>query len=182
MNRTKPFSISKWKVQEAWQRVKGNGGSAGIDKMSIDAFELDLKKNLYKIWNRLSSGTYFPPPVKRVEIPKSDGKMRPLGIPTVGDRVAQMAVKLEIESQWDSEFHPSSFGYRMGKSAHDAIAQARSNCHKHKWVIDLDIKGFFDNIDHTLMLKAIDKQNPPKWVRLALVRWLKADVMYPDGS
>ncbi|SET65833.1 reverse transcriptase domain-containing protein [Thorsellia anophelis] len=107
--------------------------------------------------------------------------MRPLGIPTVGDRVAQMAVKLEIEQQWDVKFHVSLFGYRQGKSAHDAVAQARSNCFKYKWVVDLDIKGFFDNIDHELMLKAIDQQNPPKWVRLALVRWLKADVMYPDG-
>lgn len=182
VSKAKPFLISKRKVVEAWLCVKRNQGTHGIDGVTLKDFEQNLKDNLYKIWNRLSSGTYFPPPVKRVEIPKSDGKVRPLGIPTVADRVAQMTVKREIEAQWDVKFHRSSFGYRRGKSAHEAVAQAKMNCFKYKWVVDLDIKGFFDNINHDLMIKAIDKQHPPKWVRLALTRWLKADTILPDGS
>ena len=156
MDKAKPFNIDKTLVWQAWLAVKANQGSAGIDGVTLSDFERDLSKNLYKIWNRISSGCYMPPPVKRVEIPKSDGKTRPLGIPTVSDRVAQMTVKMQLEPTWDSLFSPSSFGYRRGKSAHDAVIQARNNCWKYKWVIDLDIKGFFDNIDHHLMLKAVD--------------------------
>ena len=182
MNKAKPFNIDKRLVWQSWLAVKANRGSAGIDGVTLSRFEDDLSKNLYKIWNRLSSGSYMPPPVKRVEIPKSDGRMRPLGIPTVSDRVAQMTVKMSLEPQWDSLFHPSSFGYRPRKSAHDAVLQARNNCWTHQWVIDLDIKGFFDNIDHHLMMKAVDHLEPPKWARICIKRWLKADVILPDGN
>lgn len=182
MNKAKPFNIDKRLVWRAWKAVKANRGSAGIDGETLSDFERDLSKNLYRIWNRLSSGSYMPPPVKRVEIPKPDGKMRPLGIPTVSDRVAQMTVKMLLEPIWDSVFSPSSFGYRPEKSAHDAVAQARVNCWKYRWVIDLDIKGFFDNIDHHLMLKAVDHLKPPAWAKLCIKRWLEADVILPDGS
>lgn len=182
MNKAKPFNIEKTLIWEAWLAVKANQGSAGIDGVTLSDFELNLSNNLYKIWNRISSGCYIPPPVKRVEIPKSDGRTRPLGIPTISDRVAQMAVKMKLEPVWDGLFSASSFGYRRGKSAHDAVTQARNNCWKYNWVIDLDIKGFFDNIDHQLMLKAVDHLNPPRWAKICIERWLKADVILPDGS
>ncbi|MCB5163181.1 group II intron reverse transcriptase/maturase [Marinomonas algarum] len=182
MNKAKPFNIDKKLIWQAWLAVKANQGSAGIDGVTLSDFERNLPKNLYKIWNRMSSGCYMPPPVKRVEIPKSDGKTRPLGIPTISDRVAQMTVKMQLEPVWDCLFSPSSFGYRRGKSAHDAVTQARNNCWKYNWVIDLDIKGFFDNIDHQLMLKAVDHLNPPDWARLCIERWLRADIILTDGS
>lgn len=160
LNKAKPYLIDKTIIWRAWLAVKANKGSTGVDGMTIEAFEHNLIRNLYKIWNRLSSGCYMPPPVKRVEIPKSDGSTRPLGIPTVSDRVAQMAVKMILEPQWDPLFCDSSFGYRPGKSAHDVVAQAKANCWKYEWVIDLDIRGFFDNLDHTLLLKAVDHLHP----------------------
>ena len=153
MPEAKPYVISKQVVWEAYQKVKANHGAAGVDGQSIEAFETDLKGNLYKIWNRMSSGSYFPPPVRLVEIPKASGGSRPLGIPTVGDRVAQMVVKMHLEPLVEPHFHPDSYGYRPGKSALDAVATARERCWRSDCVIDLDIKGFFDNLDHELVMK-----------------------------
>jgi RNA-directed DNA polymerase len=151
MAENKPFGISKWRVLEAWKKVRANKGASGVDEVSIGKFEKKLKNNLYRVWNRMSSGTYMPPPVKRVMIPKADGKERPLGIPTVGDRVAQMVVKQELEPKVEPLFHPDSYGYRPAKSALDAVGTCRQRCWRYDWVVDLDIRGFFDNIDHALM-------------------------------
>src|ERR1700677_4863416 len=148
MSEAKPYKISKRLVWEAWKRVRENRGAAGVDGVSLAAFEKDLKGDLYKIWNRMSSGSYFPPPVRLVEIPKANGGLRPLGIPTVADRVAQMVVKRHLEPLVEPSFHADSYGYRPGKSALDAVATARQRCWRSDWVIDLDIKGFFDNLDH----------------------------------
>lgn len=142
---------------------------------------MQLPRNLYKLWNRLSSGSYFPAAVKRVEIPKLDGSLRPLGIPTVEDRIAQMVVKQLLEPRLERVFHPDSYGYRPRKSAIDAVNQARQRCWKRGWVVDLDIKGFFDNIDHSLLLRALDKHNEHAWVRLYIERWLTASVEHKDG-
>ncbi len=147
LNEAKPFQISKKQIWDAFKRVKANRGAAGVDGQSIADFEEDLENNLYKLWNRLSSGSYFPPPVRRVEIPKGDGKTRPLGIPTVADRIAQMVVKQSMEPLLEPHFHEDSYGYRPGKSALDAVGVARQRCWRYAWVLDLDIKGFFDNID-----------------------------------
>lgn len=182
MKQTKPFEISKMIVLKAFQKVKANKGSVGIDGESLKEFEAHLKDNLYKIWNRMSSGTYFPPPVKRVEIPKGNGKIRPLGIPTVGDRVAQMVVKMYLEPEIEPYFHNDSYGYRPGRSAHHAVQTAMQRCGDFPWVIDLDIKGFFDNIDHRLMMKAVRKHTDCKWILLYVERWLKAPIEYPDGK
>ncbi|AWB66587.1 group II intron reverse transcriptase/maturase [Saccharobesus litoralis] len=176
----KPFSISKWTVYEAWLRVKANGGAAGIDEQSISDFEQDLKKNLYKIWNRMSSGSYFPPTVKRVEIPKDKG-IRVLGIPTVSDRVAQMVVKMELEPELESVFDNDSYGYRPNRSAHDALTITRKRCWQYDWVIDLDIKGFFDNLNWELLGKALRKHTNNPWVLLYIDRWLKAPMETSDG-
>ncbi len=145
-------------------------------------FEKKLKNNLYRIWNRMSSGSYVPPPVKRVMIPKADGRERPLGIPTVGDRVAQMVVKMELEPKVEPLFHPDSYGYRPGKSALDAVGACRRRCWRYDWVVDLDIKGFFDNIDHSLMMHAVRKHTDCPWVLLYIERWLKAPVQTEDGT
>lgn len=182
MSKTKPFSISKKSVMAAWERVKANKGSVGIDEESIQDFEKNLKDNLYKIWNRMSSGTYFPLPVKAVEIPKSDGRIRLLGIPTVSDRVAQAVVKLHLEPTVDLKFHEDSYGYRPGKSALDAVGVARKRCWRQDWVIDLDIKGFFDNLDHELMMKAVRFHTKEKWIHLYVERWLKAPLQQKDGQ
>jgi group II intron reverse transcriptase/maturase len=182
LNIAKPYDIPKRLVWDAWKKVKANKGVAGVDDESIAEFENNLRSGLYKIWNRMSSGSYMPPLVKRVEIAKSDGKTRPLGIPTVGDRVAQMVVKKVLEPEWDQQFHPSSFGYRPGKSAHDAVQQAKTNCWKYGWVIDLDIKGFFDNLDHTLLMKAVRTKTDNPWAILYIERWIKAGVLMPDGT
>jgi group II intron reverse transcriptase/maturase len=179
---TKPFEISKKEVWEAYHRVKANRGTPGVDGITLAEFEQNLGKNLYRIWNRLASGSYFPPPVKRVEIPKGDGKTRPLGIPTVGDRIAQMVVKQRLEPILEPVFHQDSFGYRPGRSAHDALRKARERCWQRNWVLDLDIKGFFDNLDHELMLRAVQRHAKDKWVVLYIERWLKAPVQLPDGS
>ena len=182
MAETKPFCIRKWVVWEAWLRVKANQGAAGVDGGSIARFEERLAQNLYKIWNRMSSGTYFPPPVRTVMIPKGDGRERALGIPTVGDRVAQMVVKLYLEPDVEPAFHPDSYGYRPGKSAADAVGQARTRCWRYDWVVDLDIKGFFDNIDHALMMRAVRKHTDCPWVLLYIERWLKAPAEAADGT
>jgi RNA-directed DNA polymerase len=178
----KPFEIDKWEVWEAFRLVKANRGGCGVDGQSIKEFESDLKGNLYKLWNRMSSGSYFPPPVRRVEIPKAAGGTRPLGIPTVADRVAQMVVKRRIEPLLEPVFHNNSFGYRPGKSALDAISTARLRCLERAWVLDIDIKGFFDSIDHALLLKALRKHVKCRWVLLYIERWLKAPVQMPDGA
>lgn len=178
----KPFHIDKWEVWEAWEQVKANGGSGGVDGKTIADFEQDLKGNLYKIWNRMSSGSYFPPPVKRVDIPKSPGVTRPLGIPTVADRVAQMVIKRKLEPHLDPLFHHDSYGYRPGKSAHQAIAQAKQRCWGRNWVLDIDIKGFFDNLSHELLLKALRPHVQENPILLYIERWLTAPVAMPDGS
>ncbi|WP_167496489.1 group II intron reverse transcriptase/maturase [Desulfopila sp. IMCC35006] len=182
MQEAKPFQISKLQVWEAFKKVKANRGAAGVDGQSLAEFEEDLKRNLYKLWNRLSSGSYFPSPVRRVEIPKSDGRVRPLGIPTVADRIAQMVVKHTLEPLLEPHFHHDSYGYRPGKSALDAVGVARQRCWKRAWVLDLDIKGFFDNIDHKLMLKAVQHHTDCRWILLYVERWLKCPVQYPDGT
>jgi group II intron reverse transcriptase/maturase len=181
MEERKSFPVTKRMVWEAYKKVRKNRGSSGIDQVSIDDFEENLSNNLYKIWNRLASGSYFPPRVKEVEIPKKDGKVRRLGIPTVGDRVAQTVVKDYLEEKVDHMFHPDSYGYRPCKSAHDALKQARKNCWKYDWVIDMDIKGFFDNIDHKLVMKALDAVIDEKWVKMYCLRWMEAPVETKEG-
>jgi len=178
----KPFSISKWAVQVAWTQVRANQGAAGVDGVSITEFEKKLKNNLYRIWNRMASGSYFPPPVRRVMIPKADGKERPLGIPTVADRVAQMVVKRYLEPKVEPLFHPDSYGYRPKKSPLDAVGVCRQRCWRYDWIVDLDIKGFFDNIDHALMMHAVRKHTDSPWMLLYIERWLKAPAQMDDGS
>lgn len=182
MEKVKSFDISKRQVWEAYKCVKTNRGCAGIDKQSIAEFEEDISNNLYKIWNRMSSGSYFPSPVMRVEIPKEDGRTRPLGIPTVADRIAQMVVKNYLEPILEPHFHVDSYGYRPNKSALDAVGMARKRCWRYNWVLDLDIKGFFDNISHELLMKAVTKHTECRWVLLYVERWLKASVAMLDGS
>ena len=182
MNKAKPFCISKWEVWEAYKRVKADKGAAGVDGQSIAKFEEDLKNNLFKIWNRMSSGSYFPPPVRRVDIPKDNEGTRPLGIPTVADRIAMTVAKRYLEPILEEHFHPDSYGYRPEKSAIEAVAVARQRCWRYDWVLDLDIKGFFDSIDHDLLLRAVRKQTDCKWVLLYIERWLKAPVQLEDGS
>ena len=182
MPEAKPFNISKQLVVEAFEAVKAKDGAGGVDGQSIEAFEKDLKDNLYKVWNRMSSGCYFPPPVRLVEIPKDDGKVRQLGIPTIADRVAQMVAKKTLEPCVEPMFHPDSYAYRPGKSALDAVEKARDLCFWKDWVIDLDIKGFFDNLDHGLVLKAVKHHTDLKWIHLYVERWLKAPLQLKDGT
>lgn len=182
MDKTKPFYISKQAVWEAYLRVKANKGAAGVDDVSITKFEEKLKDNLYKLWNRMSSGSYMPPPVRAVSIPKDSGGERILGIPTVADRIAQMVVTKCIEPIVEPHFHPDSYGYRPGKSALGAVAVARQRCWERDWVIDLDIKGFFDNLDHQLMMRAVKKYTDYPWVLLYVERWLKAPIQREDGT
>lgn len=182
MNEAKPFCISKWEVWEAYKRVKANKGAAGVDEESIEDFEKRLKKNLYKIWNRMSSGSYLPPPVRTVKIPKANGGERKLGIPTVSDRIAQQVVKTRLEPEVDRLFHADSYGYRPGKSALDAVGKARERCWRYDWVLDLDIKGFFDNLDQTLLMRAVKKHAKDQWLVLYIERWLKAPVQEEDGK
>src|SRR5580700_8418719 len=182
MNKAKPFKISKREVWEAFKRVKANQGAAGVDGQSIAEFEANLSGNLYKLWNRLSSGSYFPPPVRRIEIPKANGGTRPLGIPTVADRIAQEVVRRYLEPILEPVFHADSYGYRPGKSAVDAVRTARERCWRHDWVLDLDIKGFFDSIDWGLLLKAIRHHTDCPWALLYIERWLKAPAQMEDGS
>jgi RNA-directed DNA polymerase len=177
----KPFVIEKWRVYEAYKAVKSNGGAAGVDGQTIEQFEADLKGNLYKIWNRMSSGSYFPPPVRAVPIPKKSGGQRILGVPTVSDRIAQMVVKQLIEPDLDVIFLPDSYGYRPGKSALDAVGVTRKRCWQYDWVLEFDIKGLFDNISHELLLKAVQKHVTCKWALLYIERWLTAP-MEQDGS
>ena len=176
------FNIPKQQVAEAYKLVKANAGSAGIDRQSLTDFEQNLKNNLYKIWNRLSSGSYFPPPVMAVLIPKKTGGTRTLGIPTVSDRIAQMVVKLSFEPEVEPHFLEDSYGYRPNKSALDAIGVTRKRCWQHDWLLEFDIKGLFDNIPHDLLLKAVEKHTQEKWMILYIKRWLTAPIVMPDGS
>ena len=182
MGETKPFIISKNLVVRAYELVKANKGGAGVDRQSLEDFDKNLKDNLYKIWNRLSSGSYFPPPVKAVPIPKKTGGERILGVPTVSDRIAQMVVKLVFEPTVETIFYPDSYGYRPNKSALDAVGITRQRCWQNDWVLEFDIKGLFDNIDHGLLMKAVRKHTDIKWVILYIERWLKAPMQMPDGS
>ena len=179
---TKPFTISKQLVVQAYKRVKSNAGSAGIDNQSFEDFDKNLKDNLYKIWNRLSSGSYFPPAVKAVEIPKKDGGLRVLGIPTIGDRIAQMVVKLIFEPKIEPIFLPDSYGYRPNKSALDAVGITRKRCWKQDWVLEFDIKGLFDNIPHDLLMIAVNKHTKCKWTKLYIKRWLEAPMQDSKGN
>lgn len=178
----KPFTISKRMVWDAYKRVKANQGAAGVDDESLADFEGNLSNNLYKLWNRLASGSYFPPPVRTVMIPKRDGGQRVLGIPTVSDRIAQTVVAMVLEPILEPHFHPDSYGYRPGKSAIQALGVARQRCWRSDWVLDLDIKGFFDNIDHALLLRALRTHTACPWVLLYVARWLQAPVQGQDGT
>lgn len=178
---TKPFSIPKALVWEAYKRVKANGGSAGIDEETIVQFESRLSDNLYKLWNRLCSGSYFPPAVRGVPIPKKSGGVRLLGVPTVADRIAQTAAKLVLEPLLEPSFHSDSYGYRPGRSALDAVAIVRKRCWQYDWVIEFDIKGLFDNIDHELLMRAVRKHCQIPWVLLYVERWLRAPMEDAEG-
>jgi RNA-directed DNA polymerase len=182
MIKTKPFTISKDLVLQAYLRVKENRGSAGIDGLSLEVFDKDRRKHLYRLWNRMSSGSYMPCAVLLVEIPKKTGGKRPLGIPTAIDRIAQTVVTMTLEPDLDKIFHEDSHGYRPGKSALEAVGKTRQRCWRYDWVLDLDIKGFFDNIPHDLLMKAVRKHTDCKWVLLYIERWLKAAVQQEDGT
>ena len=180
MEKAKPFEISKRMVWEAYRKVKANHGAAGIDEVTIEEFDRDLKNNLYKLWNRMASGSFFPPPVKAVPIPKKSGGTRILGVPTVADRIAQMVVRDSIEPMIDRLFHPDSYGYRPGKSAHQALEVTRKRCWKFDWVLEFDIRGLFDNIDHALLMKAVRHHTDVPWVLLYIERWLTAPIQSED--
>ena len=179
----KPFGISKWEVQEAWEKVRANKGAPGVDGCSVGEFEKDLKNNLYRIWNRMSSGSYFPPPVLAVEVPKPHGGgTRVLGVPTVADRVAQTVVARRLERKVEPIFHDDSYGYRPGRSALDAVGTCRGRCWQTGWVIDLDIREFFDSVPWDLIVKAVEANTDQPWVLLYVKRWLKAPVQQSDGT
>jgi RNA-directed DNA polymerase len=182
VSEAKPYDIPKQLVWEAYQRVKANRGAAGVDGVSLATFERNLKGNLYKVWNRMSSGSYHPPPVRLVEIPKDNGGTRPLGIPTIADRVAQTVVKMIVEPLVEPMFHPDSYGYRPGRSALDAVGMARKRCWDGDWVIDLDIRAFLDSIPHDLVERALAHHTDLAWVRLYVGRWLRAPVERSDGT
>ena len=182
MSDSKSYEISKQDVMDAWLNVKKNKGSGGVDGVTLINFEKKLKKNLYKLWNRMASGSYFPPPVKRVDIPKGDGTTRPLGIPTVSDRIAQEVVRAKLEPIFEPKFHKNSYGFRPGKSAHQAVSICRQRNLDYDWSIDLDIKSYFDTIDHELLLLAVEKHITESWMTLYIKRWLNAEVALPDGS
>lgn len=182
MEKTKQFDIPKRLFVKAYKVVKANAGSAGVDQQSLSDFEKNLKDNLYKLWNRMSSGCYFPTPVKAVPIPKKSGGERILGVPTVGDRICQMVVKLIFESKVEPYFLPDSYGYRPNKSALDAIGVTRQRCWKYDWVLEFDIRGLFDNIPHELLMKAVSKHTSEKWMVLYIERWLRAPMQREDGT
>lgn len=182
MKKAKPFEIYKNVVWDAWKHVRANQGAAGVDSESIKDFEANLKDNLYKIWNRMSSGSYFPPPVRTVAIPKKTGGERLLGIPTVSDRVAQMVVKMYFEPLVEPHFHEDSYAYRPEKSAIQAVGVTRKRCWRYSWVLEFDIKGLFDNIDHNLLMQAVRHHTEIKWVIMYIERWLKAPFQKEDGT
>ena len=181
MKESKQYNISKKVVLEAYKRVRQNKGSAGIDGIDFAKFEENLKDNLYKIWNRMSSGSYFPSPVLAVKIPKKNGGTRTLGIPTISDRIAQMTARMYLEPKVEPIFHKDSYGYRPNKSAIDAIGKVRERCWKYDYVIELDIKGLFDNIDHELLMKAVELHTDEKWLKLYIRRWLKTPFATKEG-
>ena len=181
MGGAKPFTIPRGMVLDAYLKVKANGGAAGVDAVGMLEFDKNGKLNLYRIWNRMSSGSYMPPPVKLVEIPKKGGGVRPLGIPTISERIAQTVVAEQLGAQLDGLFHEDSYGYRPGKSAIEALGRARTRCWKYGWVVDLDIRSFFDKLPHGLLMKAVRRHVDCKWVLLYVERWLKAPVQHPDG-
>jgi len=178
----KSFDISKKLVWDAYLQVKANGGAPGVDGQTVEDFDRNLRNNLYRLWNRLSSGTYFPPPVRRVSIPKRAGGTRDLGVPTVADRIAQTVVKMVLEQRVEPHLHADSFGYRRGRSAIDAVRRARERCWKFNWVLDLDIRAFFDSLDHDLVMRAVRKFTDVRWVLLYVERWLKAPVQSSNGT
>jgi RNA-directed DNA polymerase len=179
----KPFVIPKPMVWEAWRQVKANRGAPGVDGQALDEFEADLRDNLYKIWNRMSSGSYFPPPVRAVQIPKPHGGgVRLLGVPTIADRVAQTVVAMHLGERAEPRFHPDSYGYRPGRSAHDALAVCRARCWKFDWSIDLDVQKFFDEVPWDLVVRAVATVTDARWVLLYVKRWLAAALQYPDGT
>jgi RNA-directed DNA polymerase len=179
----KSFEIHKRLVFGAWLKVQANGGAPGVDAVSIKRFAADERDNLYKLWNRMSSGSYFPGPVRAVEIPKDHGKgVRVLGVPNVADRVAQTAAAMLLEAKLEPIFHLDSYGYRPGRSAHDALAVTRQRCWKQDWVLDLDVRAFFDSVPHDLLLKAVAHHTDERWVLLYIERWLKAPMQMPDGT
>jgi RNA-directed DNA polymerase len=179
----KPFVIPKPMVWEAWRQVKANRGAPGVDGQALDEFEADLRDNLYKIWNRMSSGSYFPPPVRAVQIPKPHGGgVRLLGVPTIADRVAQTVVAMHLGERAEPRFHPDSYGYRPGRSAHDALAVCRARCWKFDWTIDLDVQKFFDEVPWDLVVRAVATVTDARWVLLYVKRWLAAALQYPDGT
>jgi group II intron reverse transcriptase/maturase len=179
----KPFEISKRAVWEAWERVKASKGAPGVDGVTLEEFESDLRSNLYRVWNRMSSGSYFPPPVRGVEIPKSHGQgVRMLGVPSVADRVARTVVARVLEEKVERIFHPDSYGYRHGRGALDAVAACRKRCWKYDWVIDLDIQKFFDSVPWDLVVKAVTANTGLPWVVLYVKRWLEAPLALPGGS
>lgn len=182
MDKAKPLTISKHAVWRGYQRVKANHGAAGVDAVSLADFEGNLKNNLYKIWNRMSSGSYFPPPVRAVGIPQQTGGTRILGIPTVGDSIAQMVAKEYLEPWVEPQFHPDSYGYRPGKSALQAVEVTRKRCWRYDWLVEYDIQKLFDTIDHTLMLRAVKYHTDCKWLLLSIERWLTAPMQREDGS
>jgi RNA-directed DNA polymerase len=182
-HKVKSFEISKHLVFEAWERVRANGGAPGVDKVSIAGFAAEERDNLYKLWNRMSSGSYMPGPVRAVEIPKDHGAgVRTLGVPNTADRVAQTAASKLLEERLEPIFHLDSYGYRPGRSAHDALAVARKRCWQHDWVIDLDIRAFFDSVPHDLLLRAVARHTDERWVLLYIERWLRAPMQMPDGT
>jgi RNA-directed DNA polymerase len=178
----KSFVISRWAVWDAYRKVRANKGAPGVDEESIAEFEEDLEGNLYKLWNRLSSGSYFPPPVRAVEVPKKDGSSRVLGVPTVSDRIAQVVAAAALEPLVEPVFHPDSYGYRPGRSALDAVRVCRERCWRQDWVLDLDLKSFFDSVPWDLILKAVAHHTDQRWILLYVERWLKAPLQREDGS
>jgi len=182
MSKAKPFTISRDSVKEAYKLVYENKGSAGVDGQTIEDFHQQKDRNLYKIWNRMSSGTYFPPPVKAVPIPKKSGGERLLGIPTVSDRIAQAIVLQAIVPILDKVFLPDSYAYRPGRSAEDAIASTRERCWRYNWVLEYDIKGLFDNIPHDMLMKAVKFHVKEKWIIICIERWLTAPMQMQDGQ
>jgi RNA-directed DNA polymerase len=180
--RTSTVPITKEMVKAAYRKVKANQGAAGVDKESLEMYQADLLNNLYVLWNRLSSGSYFPKPLRSVSIPKSNGKQRALGIPTVSDRIAQQVIKSYLEPRLEAQFHKNSYGYRPLKSAHQAIEAVQENVRQYAWVVDMDIKSYFDEVDHGLLLKALDRHVEEKWVKMYLLRWLETPVQQSDGT
>jgi group II intron reverse transcriptase/maturase len=181
-NETKSIPISRQMVWAAYKKVRANKGSAGVDAVSMEEFDANRSNYLYKLWNRMASGSYFPPPVKEVEIPKKDGKVRQLGIPTISDRIGQMVIKDYLEPRFEKIFSPNSYGYRPKRNAHQALEMVRVNCRKQNWVIDLDIKDFFNTIDHQKLMLAVERHVPENWVCLYLKRWLEAPVLKTSGK